>query len=264
MINLEESIERNARLINDIHFPTNLNHLRDHNGFRPGELAALVGIKGGGKSTIFRTWINECLLGGKKVYVRLSEETSQTYTDQIVVELGKMMPVDGMELLKIDSEIELSHDQLGAQYFEDLRLQLRNFNADILFLDNFTTSELTECNIGLQSKNAKELRKLAEKLKIPIIVATHTMKGFKSSSIASGDEVRGSMTLINTAAYIYTINVLFGHADKPTILFVDKARYHTNSNKALYRLYHHAECGLFVKDEKTSKAMVLNLLKEAL
>jgi replicative DNA helicase len=264
MINLKESIERNARLKNDIHFPTNLNHLRDHNGFRPGELHALVGVKGGGKTTELRTWILECLLAGKKVYVRLSEESSQSYIDEIVVQLGKIMPVDGMELLKIDSEMELSYDQLGAQYFDDLRLQLRNFNADILFFDNFTTSELSESNVGQQSKSARELRKLAEKLKIPVIVAAHTVKGFKSNSLASGDDVRGSMTLVNTAAYVYTINVLFGHIDKPTILFVDKARYHSQSNKSLYRLYHHESHGLFVKDEKTSKNMVLKLLKEAL
>lgn len=263
MINLQESTERNAKLKNEIHFVSQLNHLRDHNGFRPGELHSLVGIKGGGKSTIFRTWINECLQAGKKVYVRLSEEPSEGYTDEIVVQLGKMMPVDGMELLKIDSELELSHDQLGAQYFEDLRLQLRNFKADILFFDNFSTSELSEANIQMQSKSAKELRKLAEKLKIPVVVASHTVKGFKSTTIASGDEVRGSMTLINTSAYVYSINVLFGHADKATILFVDKARYHSRSNKSLYRLHHHESYGLFVKDELTSKAMVAQLLKGA-
>ena len=98
---------------------------------------------------------------------------------------------------------------------------------------------------------------------IPVVVATHTVKGFKSTGIATGDEARGSMTLINTAAYVYTINVLFGHPEKPTILFIDKARHHSESNKAFYRLKYQKEFGLFVQDEKVTRSIVARLLKEA-
>ena len=264
MISLEESKERNARRKKDIHFVTNLNHLRDHNGFRPGELHALVGVKGGGKSTLFRSWISECLFHGKRVYVRLSEEKSRDYQDEIIEQLGRMLKVDGLESLKIDSELELGFDQVNAQYFEDLRLQLRNFRADILFFDNFTTSELSDSNVMLQGKNAKALRNIAQKLNIPVIVATHTVKGFKSTSIATGDEARGSMTLINTAAYVYTINVLFNHSQKPTIVFIDKARHHSDSNKSLYKLEHNKELGLYVQDMKITRSMVASLMKECL
>lgn len=263
MIDLKESQERNARRKGDIYFPSNLNHLRDHNGFRPGELHALVGIKGGGKSTIFRSWISECLFHQKRVYVRLSEEKSQDYTDEIIESLGRVMDVDGLESIKIDSELELNFDQANGQYFEDLRLQLRNFRADILFMDNFTTSELSDSNVMQQGKNAKFLRNIAQKLMIPVIVATHTVKGFKSSAIATGDEARGSMTLINTSAYVYTINVLFNHPDKPTILFIDKARHHSDSNKSLYKMKYEKKVGLFVQDEKISRNMVAQLIKES-
>lgn len=263
MINLEESKKRNAERKAFITFPSNMMHLKDHNGFRPSELHALVGVKGGGKSTIFRTWISECLFHEKRVYVRLSEEKSQDYQDEIIETLGRVMPVDGLMSLKIDSELELSHDQHGAQYFDDLTVRLRAFKADILFFDNFTTSELSDCPVTLQGQNAKKLRNLSIKLKIPIVVATHTIKGFKANTIASGDDSRGSMTLVNTAAYVYTINVIFGHQQKPTILFVDKARHHSDSNKSYYRLEYNKTLGLFVEDKKVGKLELAEILKGA-
>src|SRR5688500_17169047 len=102
IINLEESKKRNIERKKIIHFPSTLNHLRDHNGFRPGELHSLVGVKGGGKSTVFRSWICECLHNEKRVFVRLSEEKSQDYLDEIVENLGRVMNVDGLNTLKVD------------------------------------------------------------------------------------------------------------------------------------------------------------------
>ena len=262
MINLEDAKKRNAERKKFITFPTNMNHLRDHNGFRPSELHALVGVKGGGKSTIFRTWISECLFHEKRVYVRLSEEKSQDYQDEIIETLGRTMPVDGIDSLKIDSELELSHDQHGNQYFDDLTIRLRSFRADVLFFDNFTTSELSDCSATLQGQNAKKLRNLALKLKIPVIVATHTVKGFKSNTIATGDDARGSMTLVNTAAYCYSINVIFGHPQKPTVLFVDKARHHPDSNKSFYQLDYNKQVGIFVQDRKIGRLELAEILKD--
>lgn len=263
MISLEESKQRNEARKNFIYFPSNLYHLRDHNGFRPGELHMLVGLKGGGKSTLFRSWICESLFHDKKVYVRLSEEKAQDYQDEIIENLGRVMDVDGLENLKIDSEIELGADHLGGQYFEELKLRARNFSADIIFLDNFTTSELSDGSVQLQGKNAKALRMLAMKLNLPIIVATHTIKGFKNTSIASGDEARGNMTLANTAAYIYSVNVFFSHPKRPTVVFVDKARHHSDSNKSFYELTYDKGLSLFVNDKKLSRSEVAQILKEA-
>lgn len=263
LIDLESARRRNKERKDFIHFPSTMSHLRDHNGFRPGELHTLVGVKGGGKSTMFKTWINECIFNAKRVYVRLSEEKAQDYQDDIVECLGRVMDVNGLDSIKVDSELELSHDQHGNQYFDDLRIQLRNFRADILFFDNFTTSELSDCPVMLQGKNAKALRNLAQKLRIPVIVATHTVKGFKSNTIATGDDSRGSMTLVNTAAYVYSVNVIFGHSKKPTVLFVDKARHHADSNKSFYQLEYNKKVGIFVEDKKLFKSELAQILKES-
>lgn len=261
MINLEESKQRNAERKELIFFPSQMNHLRDHNGFRPGELHVLVGVKGGGKSTLFRTWIIEQAALGKRIFIRLSEEKSQDYQDEIIENLGRVMEVDEMSNLKIDSELELKFDQHGSQYFDDLRMLLMNFRADILFFDNFTTSELSDGNVSLQGKNAKALRIIAQKLNIPVIVATHTSKGFKDNTIATGDNARGNMTLVNTAAYVYSVNVFFAHAEKPTIVFVDKARHHSLSNKSLYKLQFEPRLSLYVKDQKCSRTEIAQIAK---
>lgn len=260
MINLEEARARLQEKKAHIYFPTNLEHLRDHNGFRPGEMHILVGIKGGGKSSLFRTWMCECLFHSKRVYIRLSEEPSQTYQDEVIVNLGRIMDVSGLDTIKTDSERELSHDQLGAQYFEDLKIRLRNFRADILFFDNFTTSELSECGVQVQGKNAKALRDLAGALNIPVIVASHTGKGFKGNSIATGDDARGNMTLVNTAPYVYSINVFDGRPGMPTILFTDKARHHPFANKSFYQLTYNKEITLHVGDKKISRVELAEII----
>jgi len=261
VINLKESKERNIQRKEMIYFPSTMNHLRDHNGFRPGELHVLVGLRGGGKSTLFRSWIAECLANAKRVFVRLSEEKSRDYQDEIIESIGRVIDVDGMENLKTDSELELNFDQHGAQYFDDLRMIVQNFRADILFFDNFTTSELSDGNVMLQGKNAKSLRNIAQKLNIPVVVASHTVKGFKSNVIATGDDARGNMMLVNTAAYVYSVNVFFAHPEKPTIVFVDKARHHSESNKSVYRVKFEPKVSLYVEDSKMFRTEVAQILK---
>lgn len=260
MIDLDEAKKRMEQKKNFIQFPTNLVHLRDHNGFRPGEMHILVGVKGGGKSSLFRSWICECLFHAKRVYIRLSEENSQDYMDEVVVNLGRVMDVNGLETLTVDSEKELLHDQLGAQYFDDLRIRLKNARAEIFFLDNFTTSELSDCNVMIQGKNAKALRDLSSKLGIPFIIASHTGKGFKGNTIATGDDARGNMTLVNTAPYVYSINIFHERPNTPSVLFVDKARHHPLSNKSFYRLDYNKQIGLYTGDRKLSRVELAEII----
>jgi energy-coupling factor transporter ATP-binding protein EcfA2 len=260
VIDFDEAKARLAVKKNHIEFPTNMNHLRDHSGFRPGEMHILIGVKGGGKSSLFRSWIAECLFHSKRVYIRLSEESSQDYMDEIVVNLGRVMDVNGLETLTVDSEKELKYDQTGNQYFDDLRIRLKTARAEIFFFDNFTTSELSDCNVMIQGKNAKALRDLSSRLGIPFIVASHTGKGFKGTTIATGDDARGNMTLVNTAPYVYSVNIFHEKPNSPTVLFVDKARHHSKSNKSFYQLTYNHETGLYIQDRKLSRVELAEMI----
>lgn len=218
------------------HFRSRFKHLQSHNGFRPGELHTFIAEKGGGKSTLMRAWIIDCLLDGKKVFLRLSEEKSQVYRDSIILGMGHDAE-KYIDNLIIDSENELSRSVLGEHYMDELTKKIIVKAPDIFVLDNFTTSVLSRANPAKQEEFASDLRQIAMDQNIAVIVAAHTEKGFnKKRGIVTGDNIRGNMTLSNTAAYIYTLTIFHDLPEKPSLLLIDKARYHSQANKKLFLL----------------------------
>jgi hypothetical protein len=236
MSEYEKAKARNADTVDKKFFTSRFTHLQSHNGFRPGELHTFIAEKGGGKSTLVRAWIVDCLLQGKKVLLRLSEDRTQTYRDSLILYLREG-GVKYLDNLIIDSEIELPTNQLGGNYINALRAKIIKTSADIFILDNFTTSVLSRSRPAEQEQYAVTLRQIAMDSEIPVIVVAHTEKGFnKKRGIATGDNIRGNMTLSNTAAYVYTLTIFHELSDKPTFLFIDKARHHSNANKKLFKL----------------------------
>jgi hypothetical protein len=219
----------------------------------------LVGTKGSGKSSLFRTWIAEALASGKNVFIRLSEDKTSDYTD----ELATFFNEEAFHLFKnltIESEMDLT-DSEKQDYFADLEMKVKNAGADVIFFDNFTTSAISRKGIAAEADSAVKLRMLADKLEIPLVVAAHTEKGFKGNSVASGDNVRGNQTIANVAAYIYGITVFFNHPDKPTVIFTDKARHHSDSNKKYYRIEFNKSMNTYIKDWSLSIAEIKDILK---
>lgn len=261
MIDLKASEERLKERKLKVDFPSRFNHLNYHNGFRNGSLHVLVAPKGGGKSTLFRSWIMECLAWDKKVHVRLSEETVEEYQDEIYQFFSEDNK-QKLENLRIDSELDKSPRDLGDQYFEDLELELKNHQAEILFFDNFTTSHLSMGSIDLQGRNQIRLRSIAQKLEIPVVVAIHTEKAFKSNMIASGDNVRGNQTIVNTAPFVYGLSVFHGHPSKPTILFIDKARGHGLANKKYFKFDMMPDFSTVKSDKLIMPSDIKEILKE--
>lgn len=222
-------------------FTSKFGHLNAHKGFRPGELHTFIAEKGGGKSTLVRAWIVDCLMDGKKVFLRLSEDRAQTYLDSIAIHLGPAYE-SCLANLVIDSEIELPAAQVAHSYLEALNAKIIKTGCDIFFLDNFTTSYLSRNSPKQQEQAAVTLRQMAMDANIPVIVVAHTQKGFnRARGIATGDNIRGNMTLSNTAAYVYTLTIFHELSDKPTFLFIDKARHHSAANKKLFKLNFHGD-----------------------
>ena len=257
---ISELKERNKNRKKQVVFKSLFKHLNDHNGFRCGELHLLVGPKGGGKSTLFRDWILESVRQGKKVYVRLSEDKRLDYMDEIA-KFFNDNEGDLFKNLRIESDLDITDDEKQS-YLDDLEMKVKNFNADIIFYDNFTTSILTRQGILAEAENALKLRSLADKLEVPVVVAAHTQKSYRGDSVASGDDVRGNATLANVAAYIYGLTVFYKLPSKPSVLFTDKARHHSASNKKYYKLTFNPASESFVKDADLSALDVKQLLKE--
>lgn len=245
-----------------VHFNSRFAHLNIHNGFRPGELHTFIAEKGGGKSTLVRAWVLELLAQGKRVYIRLSEEYPQAYRDEIA---ARFTP-DTAHLLKnlvIDSELELPPEEMGSRYVDALNARIIRADAQIFLLDNFTTSDLSRATPRGQEESTVKLRRLAHDADIPVLIVAHTEKGFtKKRGVATGDNIRGNMTLSNTAAYIYTLTVFFELPGQPAVLFIDKARHHTEANKKLFMLRYDHQHRSYVSDHPAAADEIKKIFKE--
>lgn len=253
----QEALARSLANVEEKNFRSRFKHLQIHNGFRKGELHTLIAEKGGGKSTLVRAWVIDCLLDGKIVFIRLSEDRSQVYKDTIAVYLGQQ----GEHYLKnliIDSEIEISSNTNCEKYMDDLRAKIVKTQADIFFLDNFTTSVLSRTNPQKQEQNAVTLRQISMDANIPVIVVAHTEKNFnKKRGIATGDNIRGNMTLANTSAYVYALTIFHELPERPTIFFIDKARHHSSANKKIFMLNFHMDT---YKDDRLATFEVIKMI----
>lgn len=261
MSTYSDALQRAKDNVEIKHFRSRFKHLQAHNGFRLGELHTFIAEKGGGKSTLMRAWITDCLLDGKKVFLRLSEEKSQTYRDSIVIGMGPEAD-KYINNLVIDSENELSKSQMGSNYMEHLTAKIIKTGAELFVLDNFTTSVLSRANPAKQEEYAADLRQIAMDSNIAVLVAAHTEKGFnKKRGIATGDNIRGNMTLSNTAAYIYGLTIFHDLPERPSVLLIDKARYHSQANKKLFLLEYSQDT--YLRDKPMTHELVKLILKDS-
>jgi len=238
-------------------FKSNFSHLMDHNGFRCGELHNLIGPKGGGKSSLVRTWLLETLLQGKKPFLHLSEETPEKYLVPIYRALRNVLKddfkaKDFLNNISVQSEKSFDNQYQKIELVDKLEYRVRETGSDIVFHDNFTTSIMSLQGVSKEAEYAHKMSHLAEKLNKPIIVLSHTAKQFKNTTYATGEDVRGNATLPNTASVVYVINSLLSHPEKPSFVLVDKSRYHSKANKQVYRIQYDSKDGIFYSDARSS------------
>jgi len=238
-------------------FASNFNHLKDHNGFRCGELHNLIGPKGGGKSSLVRTWLLECLLQKKRVLLHLSEETPEKYLVPIFRALKNVLKDeikarDYLSQVYVQSEKSFDNQYQKIELVNAIEYRARETGADIIFHDNFTTSIMSLQGVAKEAEYAHKMSHLAEKLNKPMIVLSHTAKQFKNTTFATGEDVRGNATLPNTASVVYVINSLLSHPEKPSFVLIDKSRYHSKANKQVYRIQYDLKDGIFYSDARSS------------
>jgi archaellum biogenesis ATPase FlaH len=242
--------------IDTVYFKSNFKHLQDHNGHRPGELAALIGSKGSGKSTLLRSWILETLLLKKKTFLHLSEEVAPKYLMPIGKALigvlkNKEAAQDHLNYLHTQSEKHFDNQYEQTEMITGLEYRIREFGAELVIIDNFTTSVMSRQGVSKEAEYAQKLTFLAEKLNVPIIVVCHTTKAFKNTGIASGEDIRGNASMANTAGIVYTVNSKLDSTEKPSFILVDKSRYHGKAHKSIYRLQYDATDRVFYQDIKS-------------
>jgi len=234
-------------------FKSGLTVFSDHNGFLDGELHTFIGTKGSGKSTWSKTILCELAWLEKGVLLYISEERKAKYLQAVnrVFRLSKANPDDikrYLENIIVVSEIdEKIKDE--KQFFDYLRELITTCDLDILIIDNFTTSFMSELPINQQSNILRKIKALADKLNIPIVMFFHTAK-LSDPKRLDGDNVRGSATAINIGSYNYLINQHKTNSSLRNFIYTEKARYHSKANKNMYEIYYNQDVGIFTKSEK--------------
>jgi ABC-type iron transport system FetAB ATPase subunit len=234
-------------------FKSGLNVFSDHNGFIDGELHTFIGTKGSGKSTWSKTIMCELAYAEKGTLLYVSEERKNKYLQGInrVFRLSSATPEQTKNYLDniiVVSEIdEKIKDE--TTFFTMLKELVESCELDIIIIDNFTTSFMSELPINKQSAILRRIKAMADVLNIPVVMFFHTAK-LSDPKRLDGDNVRGSATAINIGSYNYLINQHKQGERLRNFVYTEKARYHSKANKNMYEIFYDNNLGIFTKSEK--------------
>lgn len=234
-------------------FKSGLTVFSDHNGFIDGELHTFIGTKGSGKSTWSKTILCELAWLEKGVLLYISEERKNKYLQAVnrVFRLSKSKPDDikrYLENIIVVSEID-EKIKNEEQFFGLIDQLINTCDLDILIIDNFTTSFMSELPINQQSSILRKIKAMADELNIPIVMFFHTAK-LSDPKRLDGDNVRGSATAINIGSYNYLISQYKNNTSLRNFVYTEKARYHSKANKNMYEVFYNQDLGIFTKSEK--------------
>lgn len=236
-------------------------HLNCHNGLRRGELHLIIGPQGGSKSTLIKSWILDLVNQKKKVKIHCSEENWDKYVvgiNKIIRKSKNEEAKESLDFLTGYSELKLDKE-FKKNFWPNLKEKLIEDESEVFILDNFTTSFLGMGSISEQGQNAVYLKKIADDLKIPVVVLGHTTKTANAETmVLRGEDIRGNASISNIASYVYLIQVLFHLTPTKSYLRVDKARYHQKANKKYFELIFNEKYGVYTGDRVGSLEALKN------
>lgn len=254
--------------LNKTEFKSNLRCFSDHKGLRRGEIHTVIGPKGGGKSTFIKTMIIEMLMNNKNVFCFLSEEKTEIYKMPIYRAFMNATKCEDrtnsyLHRLVLQTQYKLERSQRSLDNFlSQLEIYIRELNLDGIVFDNFTTSFLGDLSPQEQSRAIAKMKELAIKYNLPVVLVIHTAKGTNiSKDLIDGENVRGSATSVNMGSYNYIISAFFRIKPVRVFITIDKARYHKESNKAVYELYYDSELEIFTRDQKSNYDQIMEIIQ---
>lgn len=221
------------------HLPeTRFKFLNDHVGLRRGKMHVLLGLQGAGKSTLTRS-VQLDLAAKARVLVYSSEETRQDTEYMMVLRRKTSGDVAKLAFLH-ENEV----GETEEEFFRALTLACLNHQADVLFIDNLTTSRFYDGDVRRQAPLVSRLRKELQILDIPCFIVAHTGKNVSDRKLISGDDVRGNSILTNGAEYLYVYERIVGTTSGTVVpmtgfVRVKKARMHGNVENIYMLAYDH-------------------------
>ena len=208
-----------------IHYSTDLPFLRNHNGWRKGNLHIFLGKTGGGKSTLMRTLLVDALLANQmklNVGLILSEEKRLSFFSEFNYS-GELTPL--ISRLKVVSEVDHHSIKNDKREWDKLFKRMVDSGCDIIFYDNPTTSPTYSDNIDKQTTRAGEYKQLAIDHNVPLVLFTHTASVNENfGQLISEDNLRGSKALANQAEFFYVLQTINEGDVRHTFLRIIKHR----------------------------------------
>jgi replicative DNA helicase len=217
--------ERKAliRLNDKTRYPSHFTFLQELNGWRPGKMHLIIGNAGGGKSTLVRSLLadmTDAIKDDENVLVFLSEENETDFKTEF-----SRSGYNNKKLMNVNivSEVNFDKNRGILAYLEFLIAETK---PSIVVFDNITTSDLYECGVQEQSNRTRQLKKLAIKYGIVLILVAHTGKQITSTTprLISEQDIQGSSAPTKLSEFIFVMQSFKVDERITTTLSILKAR----------------------------------------
>jgi len=195
-------------------YPSKFRFLKEHKGYRPGNLHLLLGTSGGGKSTVARSLLIDILPRiQKKVLIWLSEETHLEF----VTELARTGIFNhGKELKnKIDFFSEQENDLSEMELCTTMKEFVDSDEYDFFIYDNITTSKVYMGQLpAKQSQFAVWFKKICSQNKVAALIVAHTGAEISDNMnrFINYNDIRGVKTLPHISQFIYILQRFINEA----------------------------------------------------
>lgn len=232
-------------------YPTELDYLGAHRGYRPGLMHLCLAPASGGKSTLVRSKlidIVKCALAeDENCLLWLTEEKRQDFQMELANIAASGSPLaKKFDKIKIISEMDRELQENWEEQFFEAAL---TYNARFLVIDNITTSDIyASKRVPEQDEVAKKIKLLGAKTKMAIIVFAHTGASVKhnADSLIDQNDIRGSKTIVNLAEYLYILQQIRINKDIFSTIRITKHRGQTVKD-SLFSLNYNASARIYTE-----------------
>lgn len=217
----------------DTHFESAFNFLKQHCGWRPGCLHALLGMPSGGKTTLMRSILIDVLESNrlkslKNIGLFLSEQDYPSYLlDLNTTGYRVQKQLDLLHIRSQQDNTTAKLTQTPEEIIFYLEAFIRESELGFLIIDNITTITAYEsARVTKQNWIANEIKRLGAMYNIPIIAVLHTDGKCVNENLIKMNDLRGSRVWANIPDYFYVLQqVIIGKYITQT-LRIEKHRYH--------------------------------------
>lgn len=229
----EERISSLKLRKDELIFETDMQFLKQHNGFRPKSIHLLIGTPGGGKSTFRNTIIFDFIKNNteKKILLWLSEETLEDFENDLA---DNPLMVACCKNLVIFSEQD-SYTQVSSvkNKAEFICENIIKSQCDLFIFDNITTSQCYGASFEAQDSFSNSFKSLLTKTKSSALLLAHTGSSIKEgyASMIDQNDIRGSKSIVNISQFLYVLQGFHIEKNLVNTIKIIKHRSYTPDSK---------------------------------